>query len=68
MKSYEYLLVESDAPIAVVTMNRPDRRNAPLARADVGTDRLLSRRWARIRRFARSFWRRTARHSQPGMT
>ena len=28
MKPYEYLLVESDAPIAVVTMNRPDRRNA----------------------------------------
>lgn len=28
MKQYEYLLVESDAPIAIVTMNRPDRRNA----------------------------------------
>src|SRR5215510_1029326 len=28
MKSYEYLLVEADAPIAIVTMNRPDRRNA----------------------------------------
>lgn len=28
MKSYEYLLVKSDAPIAIVTMNRPDRRNA----------------------------------------
>ena len=28
MKQYEYLLIESDAPIAIVTMNRPDRRNA----------------------------------------
>ena len=28
MKQYEYLLVEADAPVAVVTMNRPDRRNA----------------------------------------
>jgi len=28
MKSYEYLLVEADAPIAIMTMNRPDRRNA----------------------------------------
>jgi enoyl-CoA hydratase/carnithine racemase len=28
MKPYEYLLVEGDAPIAIVTMNRPDRRNA----------------------------------------
>jgi len=28
MKPYEYLLVEADAPIAVMTMNRPDRRNA----------------------------------------
>lgn len=28
MKPYEYLLVESDAPVAIVTMNRPDRRNA----------------------------------------
>lgn len=28
MKHYEYLLVESDAPIAIITMNRPDRRNA----------------------------------------
>jgi enoyl-CoA hydratase/carnithine racemase len=28
MKQYEYLLVEADAPIAIVTMNRPDRRNA----------------------------------------
>jgi enoyl-CoA hydratase/carnithine racemase len=28
MKQYEYLLVESDAPIAIITMNRPDRRNA----------------------------------------
>jgi enoyl-CoA hydratase/carnithine racemase len=28
MKPYEYLLVKSDAPIAIVTMNRPDRRNA----------------------------------------
>jgi enoyl-CoA hydratase/carnithine racemase len=26
--SYNHLLVESDAPIAVVTMNRPERRNA----------------------------------------
>lgn len=29
MKStYDYLLVEIDAPIAVITLNRPDRRNA----------------------------------------
>lgn len=28
MKPYEYLLVKSDGPIAIVTMNRPDRRNA----------------------------------------
>ena len=28
MKPFEYLLVETDAPIAVVTMNRPSRRNA----------------------------------------
>ena len=28
MKTYEYLLVEADAPIAIITMNRPDRRNA----------------------------------------
>jgi len=28
MEKYQYLLVEADAPIAVVTMNRPDRRNA----------------------------------------
>jgi enoyl-CoA hydratase/carnithine racemase len=28
MSAYQYLLVESDAPIAIVTMNRPDRRNA----------------------------------------
>ena len=28
MKHYEYLLVESNAPIAIITMNRPDRRNA----------------------------------------
>ena len=28
MKHYEYLLVEGDAPIAIVTMNRPERRNA----------------------------------------
>lgn len=28
MTAYEYLLVETDAPIAIVTMNRPDRRNA----------------------------------------
>lgn len=28
MKSYEYLQVEADAPTAIVTMNRPDRRNA----------------------------------------
>src|SRR5437660_7300048 len=26
--NYEYLLVEADAPIAVVTLNRPERRNA----------------------------------------
>ena len=28
MKPYEYLLVEADAEIAIVTMNRADRRNA----------------------------------------
>jgi enoyl-CoA hydratase/carnithine racemase len=28
MQSYEHLLVESKAPIAVVTLNRPERRNA----------------------------------------
>jgi enoyl-CoA hydratase/carnithine racemase len=28
MNSFEHLLVEADAPIAIVTMNRPDRRNA----------------------------------------
>ena len=28
MKQYEYLLVESDAPIAIIALNRPDRRNA----------------------------------------
>lgn len=28
MKSYEYLLLEADAPIAIITMNRPERRNA----------------------------------------
>ena len=28
MKTYEYLLVEADAPIAIITMNRPERRNA----------------------------------------
>src|SRR5512132_3437931 len=28
MKQYEYLLVEADAPVAIITMNRPDRRNA----------------------------------------
>lgn len=28
MKEYEYLLIEADAPIAIITMNRPDRRNA----------------------------------------
>lgn len=28
MKSYEYLLVEAGAPIAIITMNRPERRNA----------------------------------------
>ena len=28
MEKYQYLLVEADAPVAVVTMNRPDRRNA----------------------------------------
>ena len=28
MKAYEYLLVEADTPIVIVTMNRPDRRNA----------------------------------------
>lgn len=28
MKQYEHLLVEAVAPVAIVTMNRPDRRNA----------------------------------------
>lgn len=28
MKQYEHLLVESDSPVAIITMNRPDRRNA----------------------------------------
>ena len=28
MKQYEHLLVEAEAPVAIVTMNRPDRRNA----------------------------------------
>jgi len=28
MKQYEHLLVEADAAVAIVTMNRPDRRNA----------------------------------------
>ena len=28
MKSYEHLLVEADSPVAIITMNRPDRRNA----------------------------------------
>ncbi len=28
MQEYQYLLVEADAPVAIVTMNRPDRRNA----------------------------------------
>ena len=28
MQSYEHLLVESQAPIAIVTLNRPERRNA----------------------------------------
>lgn len=28
MEKYQHLLVEADAPVAVVTMNRPDRRNA----------------------------------------
>ncbi len=28
MNSFEYLLVEANAPIAIVTMNRPERRNA----------------------------------------
>jgi enoyl-CoA hydratase/carnithine racemase len=28
MKPYEYLLVEADGPIAIITLNRPDRRNA----------------------------------------
>jgi enoyl-CoA hydratase/carnithine racemase len=28
MQSYEHLVVESEAPIAVVTLNRPERRNA----------------------------------------
>ena len=28
MNSYEHLLVEADSPVAIITMNRPDRRNA----------------------------------------
>jgi enoyl-CoA hydratase/carnithine racemase len=28
MAEYDYILVERDAPIAIVTMNQPDRRNA----------------------------------------
>lgn len=28
MKSYEYLVVEPTAPVSIITMNRPDRRNA----------------------------------------
>jgi enoyl-CoA hydratase/carnithine racemase len=28
MKSYEHLSVETDSPMVIVTMNRPDRRNA----------------------------------------
>jgi len=28
MKTYEHLMVETDATIAIMTMNRPDRRNA----------------------------------------
>jgi len=28
MKAYEHLLVEADEPIGIVTLNRPDRRNA----------------------------------------
>ena len=28
MEEYQYLLVEADAPVAIVTMNRPERRNA----------------------------------------
>lgn len=28
MEKYQYVQVEADAPVAVVTMNRPDRRNA----------------------------------------
>ena len=28
MKHYEHLIVEAGAPIAIITMNRPDRRNA----------------------------------------
>lgn len=28
MKPYQYLIVEADAPVAIVTLNRPDRRNA----------------------------------------
>jgi enoyl-CoA hydratase/carnithine racemase len=28
MKSYEYLLVEPTAPVSIITMNRPERRNA----------------------------------------
>lgn len=28
MKPYEHLLIEADAPIGLITMNRPDRRNA----------------------------------------
>ncbi len=40
--NYDYLLVEADAPIAVVTLNRPERRNAPFAGFDAGVDRLPS--------------------------
>jgi enoyl-CoA hydratase/carnithine racemase len=28
MKQYEHLVVEAEAPVATITMNRPDRRNA----------------------------------------
>lgn len=28
MKQHEHLLVETEAPVAIITMNRPDRRNA----------------------------------------
>src|SRR5437660_3854146 len=28
MKSYEYLLVEATAAVSIITMNRPERRNA----------------------------------------